>query len=65
MRRKLLVLAGLLGICVFGMQVRPAAAFTFCNVGCDPDATCECPANTLNRGAIVDCPTWHADCNFL
>ena len=70
MRRKLLMLAGVLGVCIFSSVDRPALATAFCSgtyCNANPSSVCQCPKGTLAfpTGAIVDCYTWHADCNYL
>lgn len=70
MRRKLLVIAGLLGISLVGSVNRPALALTFCSdtyCNANPDAVCQCPLGTLafRNGGVADCYTWRADCNYL
>ena len=65
MRRKLLVLAGLIGICGFGMLSRPAlAAYPVCSDACTPGTLCQCPWGSPNHG-IASCDTWYADCHYL
>jgi hypothetical protein len=65
MRRKLLVLAGLLGICALGLD-RPATALSTCSAAnCKHGGQCICPAGTRGAGTVADCATWSPDCNFL
>ena len=70
MRRKLLMLAGVLGVCIFSSVERPALATPFCSgtyCNANPDSVCQCPQGTLAfpTAAVVDCYTWRADCNYL
>ena len=70
MRRKLLVLAGLLGLCFIGSADRSALAVPFCSgtyCNSNPNAQCQCPQGTLAfpTGLVIDCYTWRADCNYL
>jgi hypothetical protein len=69
MKRKLLVLAVLVGICAFKVGARPlSASFPLCNhTDCagKPDSNCTCPAGTINAGQPAFCGTWMADCNDL
>ena len=70
MRRKLLVLAGLLWICVFSLGNKPAFAASFCSgtyCNANPNGVCQCPPGTKAwpSTGLVDCFTWRADCNYL
>lgn len=69
MTRKLLMLAGMLGVCACSLFVRPALAFTTCAAAyCSthPNAICQCPPGTkAYPHGVAPCDTWHADCNFL
>lgn len=68
--RKLLMLAGLLGICTCSLAVQPAqATLTTCAAAycrANPNLDCQCPAGTkAYPNGTAPCDTWHADCNFL
>jgi hypothetical protein len=69
MKRKLFVLAVLLGICALNnSQSASSLNFPLCNSGyCATHQTkvCTCPSGTLNAGHPDPCDTWTADCNFL
>ena len=78
MKRKLLVIAGLLGICLVGTGAnRLVLAAEFCSgtyCAANPDSFCTCPPGTqvyekvgTDPSAAVPCNnyTWHADCNYL
>ena len=71
MKRKLLMLAGVLGVCACSLFVRPAQALLtfptcgppYCSV--NPNAICSCPPGSRDYPHNAPCDTWHADCNFL
>jgi hypothetical protein len=69
MKRKLFVLAVLVGICAFNIADRPASAsFPLCNSGyCagKPNNVCTCPPGTSRAGQPAPCGTWRPDCNGL
>jgi hypothetical protein len=72
MRRKLCVLAVLVGTCAFAIVGRPpsAAALTFplCSSSYCPthqSKVCTCPPGTLRAGGVAPCDTWMPDCNDL
>ena len=69
--KKLLMLAGLLGICTCSLFVRPAqATFPPCsNAYCtaNPGLQCQCPPGTkaYPTGSTFCSSSWRADCNFF
>jgi hypothetical protein len=70
MTRKLLMLAGMLGVCACSLFVRPAlAVFPTCTPSychANPNATCQCPPGTkAYPNGAAPCLTWHGDCNFF
>lgn len=78
MKIKLLVIAGLLGICLVGSVNRTvlAAPYPFCSstycATANPESFCTCPPGTVayqrvGPNAYVNCDnyTWRADCNYL
>jgi hypothetical protein len=69
MKRLLLMLAMMAGICVFSLADRPASASApLCSPAvCKGNFTtqCTCPPGTKIAGEEADCGTWHADCNLL
>jgi hypothetical protein len=65
MRRKLLFLAALVGICTLSLD-RPAAAISVCGVTtCRNGGSCICPAGTIGAGNVADCASWYPDCRNL
>lgn len=76
MKKKLLVIAGLLGICLVGSLNRPVlAAYTFCSTTycatANPESFCTCPPGTeaykrVGPNAHTECDnyTWRAACNY-
>jgi hypothetical protein len=69
MKRKLLVLAVLVGICAFNVAAHPPlTSFPLCNhADCvrQGDSPCICPAGTPKAGQLLSCLDWMADCNNL
>ena len=81
MKRKLLVIAGLLGICLMDGINRPALANPlvypfcsnpYCGATADPDSLCTCPPGTVafkllgfNAHALCNNVSWYAECNYL
>jgi hypothetical protein len=70
MTRKLLMLAGMLGVCACSLFARPTQASQYPNcahVYCqaNPSALCACPPGTKAYGHIASCDSWGPDCNFL
>ncbi len=70
MTRKLLMLAGMLGVCACCFFARPTQALPFptcaasyCHA--NPNAACSCPPGSKDYPHTAPCDTWHADCNFL
>jgi hypothetical protein len=64
MKRKLLVLAVLLGVWALGATPAPAA-FTCSPAACAGGGPCVCPPHTPAAGLTMDCETWRADCYYL
>lgn len=69
--RKLLMLAGMLGVCACSLLVHSTQAANFPTCGPSvcaghPNQVCQCPPGSKRypTGA-APCDTWHADCNFL
>ena len=72
MTKKLLMFAGMLGVCACSLFVRPALAVTFPTCGpaycpSHPTAACTCPFGTkaFAHHGVAPCDTWNADCNYL
>jgi hypothetical protein len=78
MKRKMLGIVGLLGICFAGSVNQPALAATypFCSTTycatANPDSFCTCPPGTeaysrVGPNAYTECDnyTWRAACNYL
>jgi hypothetical protein len=77
MKRKLLVIAGLLGSCLVVGVNRPALAYLypFCSSSycatVDPGSYCTCPPGTEAykrlgpNSPYYECYTWQADCNYM
>jgi hypothetical protein len=71
MKKKLLMLAGMLGVCACSLFVRPAQAlltFPTCGPSYCPShlsSICSCPPGSKDYPHNAPCDTWHADCNFL
>jgi hypothetical protein len=70
MTRKLLMLAGMLGVCTCSLFARPTqasqyatCAYPYCHINLG--APCSCPSFTKGSGNIVSCVSWTSDCNFL
>jgi hypothetical protein len=65
MRRKLLILAMLVGVCALSFD-RPAMAVVTCSVGaCNgvkPRVLCQCPTGTPASGMLTPCYSWVGDC---
>lgn len=69
MKKKLLMIVGMLGICaVVGLE-RPVYAYQFCSdTYCDAQTTkvrCQCPIGTPAAGTSAPCPQWRATCYYL
>ena len=70
MKRKLLLLAALFGICIQCLASRPApsSSFPVCGhpyCGQNPNNPCTCPGGTKRGGQAAPCDTWFADCDEL
>jgi hypothetical protein len=69
MKRKLFVLAVLVGISAFSLADRPlSASFPLCGPPyCPghPNNLCTCPPGTKRAGQTSICGTWRPDCNAL
>ncbi len=72
MTRKLLMFAGMLGVCACSLFVRPAQALNFPYCGpsycpSHPTSVCTCPFGTkaFAHHGVAPCDTWNADCNYL
>lgn len=66
MRRKLLVLAVLVGGCILGFD-RPVTAIVTCGyAACNGSSgLCRCPPGTPAAGLITACPAWVGDCYYM
>jgi hypothetical protein len=68
MRRKLLILAALVGVSILGFD-RPATAIITCGYaacnGVSGDTFCRCGPNTPAAGMLTPCYSWFGDCNYL
>jgi hypothetical protein len=69
--RKLLMFAGMLGVCACSLLVHPTQALTFPTCGptycsVNPTKVCQCPPGSKRYPTgVAPCDTWHPDCNFL
>jgi hypothetical protein len=64
MRKKLLILAALLGIAAIPSWDREVLAVVYCNTACpsSPTNKCACPLYTGRPGATVYCYEWELHC---
>jgi hypothetical protein len=68
MKRKLFVLAVLVGICAFNLANRPLSAWPLCGPSycpSHPNNVCTCPPGTVRAGQPAPCDTWNPDCRAL
>jgi hypothetical protein len=69
MKRKLFLVAILVGVCVSGIAGRraeasfPVCAHAYCTA--NPLATCTCPPGTKIAGRPATCDSFGPDCNLL
>lgn len=68
MKRPLLMLVMVAGICVWSLAERPASASPpICKPAVcrnNPETLCTCPPGTKIAGEVADCGSWQADCNL-
>ena len=60
MKRKLLILAALLGVCALGFH-KPVNAIPDCS-SCAGGGECVCDSGTANPGMVADCDYWMTTC---
>jgi hypothetical protein len=70
MTRKLLMLAGMLGVCAGSLFAQPTKIFqyptcTFSYCHANPGVPCSCPLGSKAYGHTASCDSWGPDCNFL
>jgi hypothetical protein len=64
MKRKLFLLAAVLGLTALASPVPQAEAVVYCNVACpsNPANKCACPRDSGRPGATVYCYEWEVHC---
>jgi hypothetical protein len=65
MKRKLLILSALLGVCVLGFNRPATASFTCSPSACAGGGECVCPPHTPAAGQVMDCASWYPDCHYF